>query len=175
MTPPDPFAPAQLGPLTLRNRIIKAATFEGATAKHVVSERLIEFHRSVARGGVGMTTVAFCAVSADGCGTPNEIVLTDEATPGLADLAEAIHAEGAAVSVQLGHAGAVAAATGPQGPFAQSGSSARWPCSSPAPWNRATSPASRDDFVTAATRVADCGLRRRRAPLRTRLSRRASS
>ena len=25
----DPFAPARLGPVTLRNRIVKAATFEG--------------------------------------------------------------------------------------------------------------------------------------------------
>ena len=55
---PDPFAPATLGPITLRNRIVKAATFEGATREHVVSERLIEFHRRVAAGGVGMTTVA---------------------------------------------------------------------------------------------------------------------
>ena len=39
-----------------------------------------------------MTTVAFCAVSADGCGTPNEIILGDEAVPGLTDLAE--HAYG---------------------------------------------------------------------------------
>jgi 2,4-dienoyl-CoA reductase-like NADH-dependent reductase (Old Yellow Enzyme family) len=111
----DPFAPAQLGPVTLRNRIVKAATFEGATRKHVVSPRLIDFHLAVARGGVGMTTVAYCAVSADGCGTPNEIVLTDEAVPGLAELAEAVHAEGAAVSAQIGHAGAVAAATGHRG------------------------------------------------------------
>ena len=72
-TAPDPFAPAQLGPLTLKNRVVKAATFEGATREHVVSERLIEFHRRVAAGGVGMTTVAYCAVSPDGCGTPNEI------------------------------------------------------------------------------------------------------
>ena len=45
---PDPFAPARLGPLTLRNRILKAATFEGLTPDHVVSERLIAFHRAIA-------------------------------------------------------------------------------------------------------------------------------
>ncbi|HMG42439.1 MAG TPA: NADH:flavin oxidoreductase [Acidimicrobiales bacterium] len=111
----EPFAPAPLGPLTLRNRVIKAATFEGLTRKHVVNDRLVEFHRVVAAGGVGMTTLAFCAVSPDGCATPNEIVIIPEMAPGLAHLAEAVHAEGAAVSAQLGHAGAVAAATGHRG------------------------------------------------------------
>lgn len=114
-TPPDPFAPAKLGPLTLRNRVIKAATFEGVTREHVVSDRLIEFHRRIAAGGVGMTTVAYCAVSEEGCGTPNEIVLTRDAVPGLRKIAEVVHAEGAAISVQIGHAGAVAAATGVRG------------------------------------------------------------
>lgn len=111
----DPFAPAQLGPVRLRNRVIKAATFEGLTAKHVVSDRLIEFHRRMAAGGVGMTTVAYLAVSRDGCGTPNEIVLAPDLVPGLQRLADAVHAEGAAVSAQLGHAGAVAAGTGVKG------------------------------------------------------------
>ena len=91
---------------------VKAATFEGMTPRNVVTDRLIEFHRRFAAGGVGMTTLAFCAVSADGCGTPNEMVLTGEAVPGLKRLAEAVHGEGAAVSAQLGHAGAVAAGTG---------------------------------------------------------------
>jgi 2,4-dienoyl-CoA reductase-like NADH-dependent reductase (Old Yellow Enzyme family) len=107
---PDPFAPAKLGPLTLRNRVIKAATFEGVTREHVVSDRLIAFHRRVAAGGVGMTTVAYCAVSPEGCGTPNEIVLTRDTVPGLRAIADAVHAEGAAISAQIGHAGAVAAA-----------------------------------------------------------------
>lgn len=115
MTAVDPFAPARLGPLELRNRIIKAATFEGLTASHVVSDELIEFHRRMAAGGVGMTTVAYCAISREGCGTPNEIVLTPETVPGLRRLADAVHAEGAKVSAQLGHAGAVAAATGAKG------------------------------------------------------------
>jgi len=108
----DPFTPAKLGPITLRNRIIKSATFEGLTRDHVVNDALIDFHRKVAAGGVGMTTLAYCAVSPDGCGTPNELVLTPEAAPGLARFAEAVRAEGAAVSAQLGHAGAVAAGTG---------------------------------------------------------------
>jgi 2,4-dienoyl-CoA reductase-like NADH-dependent reductase (Old Yellow Enzyme family) len=108
----DPFAPARLGPVTLRNRIVKAATFEGLTREHVVNDRLVEFHRRMAAGGVGMTTLAYCAVAPDGCGTPNELIVTPEALPGLARLAEAVHAEGAAASAQIGHAGAVAAGTG---------------------------------------------------------------
>ncbi len=108
----DPFAPASLGPLTLRNRIIKAATFEGMTRKHVVSDRLIEFHREMAAGGVGMTTVAYCAVSPDGCGTPNEVILTPDAVPGLRQIAEVVHEQGAAINAQIGHAGAVAAGAG---------------------------------------------------------------
>ena len=114
-TAPDPFAPASLGPLRLRNRIVKAATFEGMTFDHVVSDRLIEFHRTMAAGGVAMTTVAYCAVSPEGCGTPNEIILSPDAVPGLQRLADAVHDEGAAVSAQLGHAGAVAAGAGYQG------------------------------------------------------------
>lgn len=102
---PDPFAPAWLGPFTLRNRIVKAATFEGLTRDHVVNDALVAFHRNGAAGGVGMTTLAYCAVAPDGCGTPNELVLTPEVTPGLARLADAVHAEGAAASAQLGTPG----------------------------------------------------------------------
>src|SRR4051812_5057176 len=60
------FTPARLGPLTLRNRIIKAATFEARTRRGEVTDALIEFHAAVARGGAAMTTVAYCAVSPDG-------------------------------------------------------------------------------------------------------------
>ncbi len=111
-TSPDPFAPAHLGPIALRNRILRAATFEGMTGDQTVSDRLTEFHRTMARGGVGMTTVAFCAVSPEGAGTPNELILREGVVSGLGKLADAVHAEGAAVSAQIGHAGAVAASAG---------------------------------------------------------------
>jgi 2,4-dienoyl-CoA reductase-like NADH-dependent reductase (Old Yellow Enzyme family) len=111
----DPFAPAALGSLRLRNRFIKAATFEGMAAGNLVTERLIDFHRAMAAGGVGMTTVAYLAVSEDGQGAPAEIVVRPEALAGLRRLADAVHAEGVAVSAQIGHAGPVAAATGRRG------------------------------------------------------------
>jgi 2,4-dienoyl-CoA reductase-like NADH-dependent reductase (Old Yellow Enzyme family) len=43
------------------------------------------------------------------------MVLDEAAIPGLRKLADAVHAEGAAVSAQIGHAGAVAAGTGRKG------------------------------------------------------------
>jgi 2,4-dienoyl-CoA reductase-like NADH-dependent reductase (Old Yellow Enzyme family) len=110
MYPPDPFQPAQLGPISLRNRVIKAATFEGRSPRNVVTDDLIDFHRRVAAGGVGMTTVAYCAVSRDGRSAPGEIVMTADAVPGLRKLTDAVHAEGAAACAQIGHAGPVAGA-----------------------------------------------------------------
>jgi len=111
----DPFGPARLGPIELRNRIIKAATFEGMTPKNVPTDQLIEYHLAVANGGVGMTTVAFTAVSRDGRGARGEMVMSDDAVSGLRKLVDAVHATGTKVSVQLGHAGPVAAATGERG------------------------------------------------------------
>jgi 2,4-dienoyl-CoA reductase-like NADH-dependent reductase (Old Yellow Enzyme family) len=111
----DPFAETRLGPVRLRNHFIKAATFEGMSEGGRVGDRLIAFHRAMAAGGVGMTTLAYVAVSEDGQGAPAEIVVREEAVPGLKRLADAVHAEGAAISAQIGHAGPVAAATGRRG------------------------------------------------------------
>lgn len=105
---PDVFNPAKLGPLTLRNRVIKAATFEARTPDALVTDDLIEYHRLPTAGGVAMTTVAYCAVSPGGRTGGNQIWMRPHAVPGLRRLTEAIHAEGAAISAQIGHAGPVA-------------------------------------------------------------------
>jgi 2,4-dienoyl-CoA reductase-like NADH-dependent reductase (Old Yellow Enzyme family) len=104
----DPFAPAKLGPITLRNRVIKSATFEGRSRGALVSDELIAFHREMAAGGVGMTTVAYCAVAPEGRTERHQIYWRDEAMPGLRKLTDAVHGEGAAISAQIGHAGPVA-------------------------------------------------------------------
>ena len=103
----DPFAPTRLGPVELRNHVIKAATFEGMSRKNVVSDSLVEFHRRIAAGGVAMTTVSYVAVSRDAMGAPGEIYIHDAAGEGLAHIASVVHAEGARIAAQLGHAGAV--------------------------------------------------------------------
>ncbi len=110
------FEQVQLGPLTLRNRVLKSATFEGRTPKSLVTDELIEFHRRIAAGGAALTTVAYCAVSPEGRTERRQIHMRPEAVPGLTRLAEAVHAEGAAVSAQIGHAGPVADARSNRAP-----------------------------------------------------------
>ncbi|MBI2705579.1 MAG: NADH:flavin oxidoreductase [Actinobacteria bacterium] len=116
----DPFEPATIGPITLRNRFIKAATFEGLGTGKDVGDDLIDFHRAVASGGVGLTTLAFCAVSRDGRGAPKELIVRPELVVSLRRFTEAINADGAAAAIQLGHAGPVAAAVGRGGGLAPS-------------------------------------------------------
>ena len=99
------FGPARLGPLTLKNRIIKSATFEGASPRGEVTDELIAFHERVARGGVAMTTVAYLAVSPEGRTDRHCVLLGEESVPGLRRLTDAVHAAGALASAQIGHAG----------------------------------------------------------------------
>lgn len=104
----DVFAPAQLGPVALRNRTVKAATFEGRTPQGQVTDDLIEFHSGFARGGIGLTTVAYLAVAPEGRTHAEQMVVGDATLPGLSRLADAIHEAGAAIAGQVGHAGPVA-------------------------------------------------------------------
>ena len=53
------FTPVTFGPLTLRNRTIRSAAFESMCPGNAPSQMLLDYHRSVAAGGVGMTTVAY--------------------------------------------------------------------------------------------------------------------
>jgi len=102
---PDALAPSRLGPVQLRNRIIKAATYENMARQGLVTDSLLDFHVEHAKGGVAMTTVAYCAVSPDGRTDSEQIVWRDKAIPGLRRLTDAVHAQGAAISAQIGHSG----------------------------------------------------------------------
>jgi 2,4-dienoyl-CoA reductase-like NADH-dependent reductase (Old Yellow Enzyme family) len=110
------FGPARLGPVTLKNRIIKAATFEGATPRGEVGDPLIGFHRRVAEGGAAMTTVAYLAVSPEGRTDRHCTLLSDQSLSGLRRLTDSVHAAGAAASAQIGHAGPVANARSNRAP-----------------------------------------------------------
>lgn len=99
------FTSVTLGPLTLRNRSIRSAAFESMCPGNVPSPQLLAYHRSVAAGGVGMTTVAYAAVTRSGLSFDRQLWMRPEIVPGLRELTDAVHAEGAAVSIQLGHCG----------------------------------------------------------------------
>lgn len=99
------FTPVTLGPLTLRNRSIRSAAFESMCPGNVPSPQLLDYHRSVAAGGVGMTTVAYAAVTRSGLSFDRQLWMRPEIVPGLRELTDVVHAEGAAASIQLGHCG----------------------------------------------------------------------
>ncbi|MGM9759281.1 MAG: NADH:flavin oxidoreductase [Parabacteroides sp.] len=99
------FTPGRIGPLTLRNRTIRAAAFESMAPGNAPSEQLYNYHRSVAAGGIGMTTLAYAAVTQSGLSFEKQLWLRPEIIPGLRRITDAIHQEGAAASIQLGHCG----------------------------------------------------------------------
>jgi len=101
----QPFTPAKLAGLTLKNRVIRAGCFEGMCQGGQVTDELIEHHRRLAAGGVAMTTVAYCSVSADGRAFDHELWMREAIVPGLRKLTDAIHREGSKASIQLGHSG----------------------------------------------------------------------
>ena len=99
------FTPVTFGPLTLRNRVIRSAAFENMAYGNSPSEDLYNYHTAVARGGVGMTTLAYASVSRSGLSFDGQLWMREEIVPGLKRITDAVHAEGAKCSIQLGHCG----------------------------------------------------------------------
>ena len=101
----DLFTPYKIGPLELRNRTIRSAAFEGMCENNSPSQSLFDYHTAVARGGIGMTTIAYAAVCRSGLSFERQLWMREEIVPELKKLTDAIHAEGAKASIQLGHCG----------------------------------------------------------------------
>lgn len=99
------FTESSIGPITLRNRTIRSAAFESMCPGNAPSQQLLYYHRSVAAGGVGMTTVAYAAVAQSGLSFDRQLWMRKEIVPGLRKLTDSVHKEGAAASIQLGHCG----------------------------------------------------------------------
>jgi 2,4-dienoyl-CoA reductase-like NADH-dependent reductase (Old Yellow Enzyme family) len=99
------FTTGKIGPLKIRNRSIRSAAFEGMCPDGKPSDSLREYHWSVAAGGIGMTTVAYVSVTPDGRSFRHQAWMSPEIIPSLQKLTDAVHREGAAASIQLGHCG----------------------------------------------------------------------
>lgn len=99
------FTPVQIGPVTLRNRVIRSAAFENMAYGNKPSQDLYDYHVAVSRGGVGMTTLAYASVCQSGLSFDGQLWMREEIVPELKRITNAIHAEGAKASIQLGHCG----------------------------------------------------------------------
>ncbi len=99
------FSPLQIGPLTLRNRFIKSGANENMYRDGFPTKALLKHHRELAAGGIGMTTMAYAAVSKLGRTLPDQLWLRPEVLPDLRAITDAVHAEGAAISAQITHGG----------------------------------------------------------------------
>lgn len=163
------FTPYQLGPVLLRNRTIRSAAFESMGKDFGPTQQLKDYHVSVARGGVGMTTLAYAAVSRSGLSFRKQLWLRPRIVPALRDITDAVHAEGAAAGIQIGHCGNMTHySTAGQIPIGAStgfnlyaytpvrmrrSGSPTWPKTSDAPCARPTTPDSTAWRSTPATAI----------------------
>ena len=91
--------------ITLRNRTIRSAAFENMCYNNKPSQDLFNYHTAVAQGGIGMTTIAYAAVNRSGLSFNGQLWMREEIVPELKKLTDAIHAQGAKASIQIGHCG----------------------------------------------------------------------
>jgi 2,4-dienoyl-CoA reductase-like NADH-dependent reductase (Old Yellow Enzyme family) len=101
----DPFRPIRLRKLQLKNRFIKSATYEGMCRDGIPTKALIDFHERIAQGGVGMTTVAYGAVSNTGRTHEEQMYLHEGLLDPLRKLTASVHRHDCAASIQLTHCG----------------------------------------------------------------------
>jgi len=101
----NPHTSASLANLTLRNRLIKSATSEGLTPGGTPGDALADFHTRLGEGGIGMTTIAYCAVEPDGRLHENQLYMHEAIASQLRRLIDRVHATGAKVSGQMAHCG----------------------------------------------------------------------
>lgn len=104
---PHLFHPLSIGSMELKNRIVLAPMGTCLGNKDdTLSGRMIEVYARIARGGTGLITTGVAAVSKHGTmGAGMNSMYDDRFVPGFRALADAVHEEGAKLSVHLMHGG----------------------------------------------------------------------
>lgn len=102
------FQPGRIGRMHLRNRVVQAPIFtQFASTFGEVDDKLIEYHRARARGGVGLIITENTSIDWDVGRTVGHPIRIDHDRfiGGLSNLVDAVHGEGAKIAVQLHHTG----------------------------------------------------------------------
>jgi len=100
------FQSGNIGKLRLENRLMMSAMGNFLVDdKGNITERMLDYYRARAQGGVGLIVTQCASVSADATPPYNLAIYEDRFIPGLRRLVETIHEYGAKVSIQLIHYG----------------------------------------------------------------------
>jgi 2,4-dienoyl-CoA reductase-like NADH-dependent reductase (Old Yellow Enzyme family) len=103
----DLFDQTTINGMTLRNRLVRSATWEGmCESDGRPTEKLMNCYRDLARGGIGLIVSGYTFVRPDGKQMPGKMgIHTDDFGPEMEALTKAVHDEGGKICIQLVHAG----------------------------------------------------------------------
>ena len=101
------FEPSEINGMTLSNRFVRSATWEGMAADDgACTPKLIDLMTGLTKGGVGLIISSHAYVLKEGQATPWQLgIYKDELVPGLQDMTTAVHENGGKIVIQLAHAG----------------------------------------------------------------------
>lgn len=104
---PNLFQPGRIGSAEIRNRVVMPSLLTGLANKNgTVSEGLIAFYETRARGGAGLIITEATQVTPGGCHNKSQLAaFEDHQIRGLTELADRVHAHGASIFMQLYHPG----------------------------------------------------------------------
>jgi 2,4-dienoyl-CoA reductase-like NADH-dependent reductase (Old Yellow Enzyme family)/thioredoxin reductase len=103
---PALFQSGSIGTLRLKNRLIMPAMgTQLADAEGRVTERLLNYYRARARGGVGLIIPQCAAISPDAAFPSTAAIYDDSWVADWRRLVDAVHEAGARICIQLMHAG----------------------------------------------------------------------
>lgn len=100
------FTPLYVGNVMIRNRIMSTGHDTGLATDGYVNDAIIAYQTARARGGVGLIVLQVSGIHETGRYTNHILMATDDAAiDGYRRVADAVHAEGAAIFAQLFHPG----------------------------------------------------------------------
>jgi 2,4-dienoyl-CoA reductase-like NADH-dependent reductase (Old Yellow Enzyme family) len=101
------FEPGVIGPVEVRNRIVRAGTSETmAGPRGEVTDELVSLYETLARNDVGLIFTGHLYCHPRGRYAPRQTgISSDDLVPGLRRLADAVHRHGGRIFAQLAHAG----------------------------------------------------------------------
>ncbi len=101
------FDETRINGMTLKNRLVRSATWEGMCEEDGrPTEKLINFYRELARGGVGLITTGYTFVRPEGKQLPGKMgIHTDGFASEMKEMTRGVHEEGGKICIQLVHAG----------------------------------------------------------------------